>query len=116
MRLVMLKKLLLALCIGGLSLSACAAENDVAPAAATVTPAADQMVRQAIRKLAANVKVDSIAPAALPGFYQVIASGQMLYVSTDGKYLIHGDVIRSEERRVGKECVSTCRSRWSPDH
>src|SRR3546814_11644325 len=24
--------------------------------------------------------------------------------------------LRSEERRVGKECVSTCRSRWSPDH
>src|SRR3546814_10721327 len=24
--------------------------------------------------------------------------------------------IRSEERRVGKECVSTCRSRWSPYH
>src|SRR3546814_15089857 len=24
--------------------------------------------------------------------------------------------IRSEERRVGKERVSTCRSRWSPDH
>src|SRR3546814_15227622 len=23
---------------------------------------------------------------------------------------------RSEERRVGKECVSTCRSRWSPDN
>src|SRR3546814_8800406 len=27
--------------------------------------------------------------------------------------LDHG---RSEERRVGKECVSTCRSRWSPYH
>src|SRR3546814_888550 len=25
-------------------------------------------------------------------------------------------VARSEERRVGKECVSTCRSRWSPYH
>src|SRR3546814_7908508 len=25
-------------------------------------------------------------------------------------------VYRSEERRVGKECVSTCRSRWSPYH
>src|SRR3546814_12160191 len=25
-------------------------------------------------------------------------------------------VWRSEERRVGKECVSTCRSRWSPYH
>src|SRR3546814_5258232 len=23
---------------------------------------------------------------------------------------------RTEERRVGKECVRTCRSRWSPDH
>src|SRR3546814_18847376 len=25
-----------------------------------------------------------------------------------------GENLRSEERRVGKECVSTCRSRWSP--
>src|SRR3546814_15484180 len=25
-------------------------------------------------------------------------------------------IARSEERRVGKECVSTCRSRWCPDH
>src|SRR3546814_17127494 len=29
---------------------------------------------------------------------------------------ISPDGIRSEERRVGKECVSTCRSRWSPYH
>src|SRR3546814_9512590 len=27
-----------------------------------------------------------------------------------------GVLLRSEERRVGKECVSTCRSRWSPYH
>src|SRR3546814_4544680 len=27
-----------------------------------------------------------------------------------------GITFRSEERRVGKECVSTCRSRWSPYH
>src|SRR3546814_557811 len=39
------------------------------------------------------------------------------------QFLVHGDlfggeieVTRSEERRVGKECVSTCRSRWSPYH
>src|SRR3546814_10700593 len=25
-------------------------------------------------------------------------------------------LFRSEERRVGKECVRTCRSRWSPSH
>src|SRR3546814_2313413 len=30
------------------------------------------------------------------------------------KYIVEGH--RSEERRVGKECVSTCRSRWSPYH
>src|SRR3546814_17059343 len=28
----------------------------------------------------------------------------------------HQEQLRSEERRVGKECVSTCRSRWSPDN
>src|SRR3546814_19319516 len=30
--------------------------------------------------------------------------------------LVRQVVNRSEERRVGKECVSTCRSRWSPYH
>src|SRR3546814_16190527 len=29
---------------------------------------------------------------------------------------LDGPAVRSEERRVGKECVSTCRSRWSPYH
>src|SRR3546814_11814037 len=29
---------------------------------------------------------------------------------------MHRPMERSEERRVGKECVSTCRSRWSPYH
>src|SRR3546814_15083113 len=30
--------------------------------------------------------------------------------------IVAGRAGRSEERRVGKECVSTCRSRWSPYH
>src|SRR3546814_18604852 len=34
------------------------------------------------------------------------------YLAKWTSMLIH----RSEERRVGKECVSTCRSRWSPYH
>src|SRR3546814_14665278 len=33
-----------------------------------------------------------------------------------GGYDVHGSVQRSEERRVGTECVSTCRARWSPYH
>src|SRR3546814_14420920 len=43
------------------------------------------------------------------------ASRQMAPFAADAKYDIFvGDDRRSEERRVGKECVSTCRSRWSP--
>src|SRR3546814_4284341 len=38
-------------------------------------------------------------------------------VGGDAEYAIAAiDPQRSEERRVGKECVSTCRSRWSPYH
>src|SRR3546814_14654295 len=33
-----------------------------------------------------------------------------------GIVLVTGPTGRSEERRVGKECISTCRYRWSPDH
>src|SRR3546814_6105156 len=32
------------------------------------------------------------------------------------RFTLHGPSPRSEERRVGKECVSTCRTRWSPYH
>src|SRR3546814_5573105 len=40
-----------------------------------------------------------------------------LRVATLGNGLDWGFLTaRSDERRVGKECVSTCRSRWSPDH
>ena len=33
-----------------------------------------------------------------------------------GQFLLQIDPKRSEERRVGKECCGTCRSRWSPYH
>src|SRR3546814_19639129 len=46
--------------------------------------------------------------ARLPAVLKNTA-GFIYYVSITG-------VTRSEERRVGKECVSTCRSRWSPYH
>src|SRR3546814_2335228 len=36
--------------------------------------------------------------------------------SQDSFIRIVMELQRSEERRVGKECVSTCRSRWSPYH
>src|SRR3546814_20780556 len=40
--------------------------------------------------------------------------GLALVASQKGYKLILVIPARSEERRVGKECVSTCRSRWSP--
>src|SRR3546814_18833413 len=40
----------------------------------------------------------------------------LLLVRLDGRDPIFSVAIRSEERRVGKECVSTCSSRWSPYH
>src|SRR3546814_4410439 len=40
----------------------------------------------------------------------------MLLVEDDIYRPFADDPPRSEERRVGKECVSTCRSRWSPYH
>ena len=90
----MSKKWLLALCVGGFALSACAVESGSTPVAAkAVTPAAEQVVRRAISSLSTKVQIDSIEPAAMPGFYQVIASGQMVYVSADGRYMLNGDLL-----------------------
>ena len=44
------------------------------------------------------------------------ASMNMRDVSLTGAINRFKRVFRSEERRVGKECVQPCRSRWSPYH
>ncbi|MEP6897992.1 MAG: DsbC family protein [Rhodanobacter sp.] len=90
----MLKSWLLALCMGAITFAVAA---DGAPQA--VSPAAATMVRAAIRTLSANAEVDSIQPAALPGFYQVIASGRLVYVSADGKFLFNGDLVDLERHQ-----------------
>src|SRR3546814_14554988 len=38
------------------------------------------------------------------------------FQASHGEGITNLSALRSEERRVGKECVSTCRSRWSPYH
>src|SRR3546814_13013200 len=42
------------------------------------------------------------------------AGGLFAPISREGAMVVNN--LRSEERRVGKECVSTCRFRWSPYH
>src|SRR3546814_4635377 len=51
------------------------------------------------------------------GFQENPTSGQNNPTASSGSSInFNGTGTRSEERRVGKECVSTCRSRWSPYH
>src|SRR3546814_5416746 len=54
-----------------------------------------------------------------PYFQNPLDLGADIVVHSVTKYigmLIASLVRRSEERRVGKECVRTCRSRWSPSN
>src|SRR3546814_19422339 len=61
------------------------------------------MIRVAVRPTA-SYRTRSVAPS---GLWRVQVSDQALRA---------GESVRSEGRRVGKECVSTCSSRWAPYH
>src|SRR3546814_13349148 len=73
---------------------------------------------------AAAIRIRSRAEAATArerGMISRAPAGDRLYNDPDLVQLYDlenswGADFRSEERRVGKECVSTCRSRWSPFH
>src|SRR3546814_15665880 len=51
---------------------------------------------------------------AVPDLFMAVKIAGAIYLAWLGFSLLRG-AIRSEERRVGKECVSTGRSRWLPD-
>lgn len=88
----MFNKLLLALGLTALAFTALAADT-------SVPPKVDKAVRAAVVSLAPGVQVESVSPSPLPGFYQVIASGQLVYVSANGKYLMNGDLIDVPARK-----------------
>ena len=87
----------LALCL--LALSACSSSSPTAVAnaaaapapAATVTLAVRGAITAAVTQMAPHAKVQQIAPMPIPGLYQVIAQGQVLYLTGDGRYVIQGD-------------------------
>src|SRR3546814_19745826 len=68
-----------------------------------------------------DVRIDRAA--VLPALARQLA-GQIVELSSALPHLLldprrrrgPARLVRSEERRVGKECVSTCRSGWSPYH
>lgn len=79
--------------------------------ASTVALAADigeQKVRDAIKSMVPTATIDSIADSAMPGFYEVVMGGNVLYVSEDGKYLMQGrvyDVGTKRDLTEAKEAV-----------
>ncbi|QIL21482.1 DsbC family protein [Thermomonas sp. HDW16] len=75
--------------VGGAS--AAAAKPIAEPSFATGTPEA--RVRDVLKQLNPDVRVDSIESAPIPGFRQVVAGGQVIYVSDDGKYLMQGSLL-----------------------
>jgi len=89
--------------LGAFSLTACAqapqapgADNKAGPASATAASGggpADAKVREAIKRLNPQISVEYVGVAPLPGFREVIAGGQLVYISDDGRYLVQGAVV-----------------------
>src|SRR3546814_11810399 len=94
-------------------LSGAAAPDELGlPRFVDLTEAYSRRLRDLARE--ADPALEEGVYAGLPGpHYETPAEIRML--RTLGADLV-GMSPRSDERRVGKECVSTCRSRWSPDH
>ena len=58
-----------------------------------------------------------IVKLALRRPYTFIVMAMLIVLATPFALLkMPTDILRSEERRVGKECLHQCRSRWSPYH
>lgn len=123
----MMKRLALAALFSALSLSACAqtaspaqsAGTDAKPQADAVKIAAptivagtpEARVRDVLTKLNPGVGIDRIGPAPFPGFREVVASGQVLYVSDDGKYLFQGGLLDIAKRRdLSEDAMARVRS------
>src|SRR3546814_16594365 len=63
-----------------------------------------------------STEKSSSAVEKVSGEYSKCQSVSGCFAASSRSTLTPSTAIRSEERRVGKECVSTCRSRWSPYH
>jgi len=68
-------------------------------AATALAGTPEDTVRQAMSKLAPQVKIDAVQESVIPGFYEAIAGGQFVYVTKDGKYVIDGNAYDVANRR-----------------
>lgn len=51
---------------------------------------AEDTVREALKSLVPDVRIEAMRPAPIPGFYEVVLQGQIIYVSESGSHLIQG--------------------------
>src|SRR3546814_7657298 len=84
----------------------CALVTGVQTCALPISEFLDAWPAISVQVLATNRRVDLIREGV------DLALRVRTRLDTDAELVVR----RSEERRVGKECVSTCRSRWSPYH
>ena len=114
-----MKRLALAALFSALSLSACAqpatpAQSSDAAAKPSASVKSDAVklatpvitagtpearVRDVLTKLNPAIAIDRIGAAPFPGFREVVASGQVVYVSDDGKYLFQGGLLDVANRK-----------------
>ena len=99
-------RIVIAALLGAVSLTACAQQKAPA-AAATATAAAspadaavERRVRDALKELDPNFKPEYIGAAPFPGFREVIVSGQVLYVTDDGRFLMQSQPYDIEKRAM----------------
>ncbi len=73
----------------------------VASQAAAQTPI--DTARRALKALDLDVRVDSAQASAVPGFYDVVAGGKVVFVSKDGRYVLNGNAYDlPNQRDVGE--------------
>ena len=111
-----MKRFALVILLSAISLSACAqtappantaTSKEIAVAAPILTVAEakivdgtpDARVRDALKQLSPKIGIDRIGPAPMPGFREVVAGGQVVYVSDDGKYLFQGGLLDVAKRK-----------------
>src|SRR3546814_12065319 len=101
----------------------CAGGREVGPAVGALLTALVPHLRIALRSFVAferekfRSSVTSEAFGRLnSGWLTLDARCRIVDMTAHLEPLFQRSSVRSEERRVGKECVSTCRSRWSPYH
>src|SRR3546814_15950736 len=70
----------------------------------------------ALLTLACDTRIGADGPSKIGLNETAIGMGLPQYATELAAARLSPAHVRSEERRVGKECVSTCRSRWSPYH